>query len=147
MSAGCPFITCAIKKKQVEFCWDCKESLTCDKWKKHLDAGKSHDSFKCYQKLEEDVAFIQERGIRQFEEAQKAREAILRVMLREFNEGRSKSHYCIAATILTIDELQEALDAVRRGSGEADMKTRSSALHSALDKVAAQNSYVLRLRK
>ena len=31
MAIGCPFITCAIKKKGVEFCWDCKESKTCKK--------------------------------------------------------------------------------------------------------------------
>ncbi len=147
MSAGCPFITCAIKKKHVEFCLDCGEGLACDRWKKHRDAGKSHDSFKCYRKLEDDIAFIQENGVRRFEESQKAREALLKVMLDEFNEGRSKSYYCIAATVLKVEELQGALDAVRRGTGEADVKTKARALHAALDRIAAQNSYVLRLRK
>ncbi len=145
MGAGCPFITCAIKKKHLEFCCDCEESLTCDKWKKHREAGRSHDSFKCYQKLEEDIAFIQEHGIRQFEEAQKAREALLKIMLQEFNEGRSKSYYCIAATVLTPEELRDALDEARRSG--VDIKSRSRALHAALDKAAARNGRSLRLRK
>jgi len=33
MAAGCPFITCAVKKKGIEFCWDCEENKTCEKWK------------------------------------------------------------------------------------------------------------------
>lgn len=147
MAAGCPFITCAIKKKHVEFCGECGDRLTCDKWKKHRDAGKLHDSFKCYQKLEDDIVFIQEHGLRQFEEAQMDRETLLKIMLHEFNEGRSKSYYCIAATVLPIDELKDTLHAIRRAHGEADIKTRSRALHSALDKVAAQTGHVLLLRK
>jgi hypothetical protein len=59
MVVGCPFITCAVKKKEIEFCWDCEENKTCEKWKKHREAGKKSDSFKCYQKLEEDIQFIQ----------------------------------------------------------------------------------------
>ena len=47
--AGCPFITCALKKKGVEFCWKCSENESCEKWKKHREAGKKGDSFKCYQ--------------------------------------------------------------------------------------------------
>lgn len=26
MAVGCPFITCAVKKKGIEFCWDCEEN-------------------------------------------------------------------------------------------------------------------------
>lgn len=147
MAAGCPFITCAIKKKHVEFCGDCEDSLSCDKWKKHREAGKSHDSFKCYQKLEDDIACIQEHGILQFVESQKVREELLKVMLQEFNEGRSKSYYCIAATVLTPDELRDALEEARSKAGGADVKSRSIALHAALDKAAAGKGRILRLRK
>ena len=44
MGAGCPFITCAVKRNGIEFCWDCKESAACEKWKKHRESGKRHDS-------------------------------------------------------------------------------------------------------
>ncbi|NLL53126.1 MAG: DUF3795 domain-containing protein [Peptococcaceae bacterium] len=42
MTLGCPFITCAIKKKEVEFCWECKESPNCEKWRKHREAGAEY---------------------------------------------------------------------------------------------------------
>jgi len=147
MAVGCPFITCAIKKKEVEFCWDCEESKTCEKWRKHRAAGKRVDSFKCYQKLEEDIAFIQKNGVPQFVESQKIREQILREMIQEFNEGRSKSYYCIAATVLEIDEIKELLAKARNDSEGLTIKNKSKLLHSKLDEIATQRKYYLKLRK
>jgi len=147
MAVGCPFITCAIKKKGVEFCWDCEESKTCDKWKKHREAGKKHDSFKCYQKLEEDIDFIQKNGVAKFEKVQKKREQLLKEILQEFNEGRSKSYYCIASTIIDIEELKNALNTAKQNSKGLNIKEKSKLLHSILDEIAEQKKYYLKLRK
>jgi hypothetical protein len=147
MKVGCPFITCAIKKKGIEFCWECDESRTCEKWKKHREAGKKADSFKCYQKLEDDIAFIQKNGAAEFEKRQKIREQLLKETLKEFNEGRSKSYYCIAATVLEIDELKDALSRARKESKGMEIKEKSKLLHSILDGIAAQKKYNLKLRK
>ena len=147
MAVGCPFITCAVKRKEIEFCWDCKESQTCPKWKKHRELGKQYDSFKCYQKLEDDINFIQANGIEKFEEQQRSRERILTEMLREFNEGRSKSYYCIAATVLEIGELRNALNDARKQSTGLDMKSKSRVMHSLLDTIASSKNYLLKLRK
>jgi hypothetical protein len=147
MAVGCPFITCAVKRKGIEFCWDCKESETCEKWKKHRDTGKKNDSFKCYQKLEDDIASIRKNGVAEFERSQKAREQLLQVMLQQFNEGRSKSYFCIAATVLEIAELKEALNTATKGSEGLSLKERSRLLHSMLDDIAARKHYNLKLRK
>jgi len=147
MSAGCPFITCAIKKKEIEFCWDCEESKTCKKWAKHRQAGKRADSFKCYQKLEEDIAFIRKKGIHDFIKLQSAREALLKQMLKEFNEGRSKSYYCIAATIMDVEELKAALEKAGRNSTGMEIKEKSAELHSILEEIASRKKYYLKLRK
>lgn len=64
--------------------------MTCEKWRKHRESGKKVDSFKCYQKLDDDIAFIKKNGVDEFEKLQKIREYILREMLQGFNEGRSK---------------------------------------------------------
>ena len=122
--AGCPFITCAQKKKGIEFCWNCKEHETCEKWAKHRESGKKADSFKCYQKLEDDIAFVRKYGVDAFEKLQKKRESLLKEMLREFNEGRSKSYYCIAATVLEIAELEKALATARKNSDGLAMKKK-----------------------
>lgn len=147
MAVGCPFITCAIKKKEIEFCWDCTEHIICEKWSKHREAGKQHDSFKCYQKLEANISFIQEHGIKEFEKLQIIREKLLKEMLQGFNDGRSKRYYCIAATVFKIDELQELLNKGTEQSIDLDIKEKSKVLHSLLDSAAKKKNYLLKLRK
>lgn len=147
MVVGCPFITCAVKRKEIEFCWECKESNTCDKWKNHREFGKQYDTFKCYQKLEDNIAFIQKNGVDKFERQQEIREKLLKMMLRDFNEGRSKRYYSIAATVMEIDELKKVLSEAREKSSDLDTKERSKVLHFLLDTIAKQKDYILKLRK
>jgi hypothetical protein len=147
MAVGCPFITCAVKEKQIEFCWQCAENGSCQKWKKHREAGKQHDSFKCYQKLEADILFIREHGVEEFEAHQKTREALLKEMLQAFNDGRSKSYYCIAATVLDVYELREVLEKAKEHSKGMPLKEKSKIIHSSLENIAREKGYLLRLRK
>lgn len=148
MAVGCPFITCAVKKKGIEFCWKCSENETCEKWSKHKEFGMQHDTFKCYQKLEDNISLIQKKGVDEFEKEQKIREKLLKEMLQEFNEGRSKNYYCIAATVLEIDELKNAIvNAKKHSKDMVDIKEKSIVLHSILDEIAVSNNYCLKLRK
>ncbi len=147
MAVGCPFITCAIKRKGIEFCWECEENESCEKWRKHREAGKRFDSFKCYQKLEDNIAFIQKNGIKEFENVQKIREKLLKEMLHCFNEGRSKSYYCIAATVLEIEELEKILRKAKEESKGLEIREKSKVLHSLIDEVANRKNYYLKLRK
>jgi len=144
---GCPFINCAVKKKGLDFCWECKESSTCEKWKYHRDASKIGDSFKCYQKLEADIEFILQKDIEEFEEQQKNRELILKTMLHEFNYGRSKSYYCMVAKVFTINELQQTLTTSRANLSSLQQKEKAKVMHSTIEKGAPQKGYLLKLRK
>lgn len=147
ITVGCPFITCAVKRKGIEFCWDCIDSETCDKWRGHREIGKKSDTFKCYQRLEGNIDFIEKNGVAEFEKQQKIREKLLKEMLQEFNEGRSKRYYCIAATVLEIKELEAALSEAKKESKGSGLKEKSRILHSLLDAVAARKNYLLKLRK
>jgi len=147
MGAGCPFITCAVKRKEVEFCWQCDEHTTCKKWRQKRECGRKHDSFVCYQRLDENIAFIMRDGVRAFEREQKIREGLLRAMLREFNEGRSRTLYSIAATVMEIRELKGAIAQARRKSQGMDLKAKAEVLRSILESVARENRYHLKLRR
>ena len=80
-------------------------------------------------------------------EQQNQREELLVQMLREFNEGRSKSYYCIAATVLEIEELRWALTKARNNSSELQIKEKSKLLHSIINEIAGEKNYLLKLRK
>ena len=147
MGAACKFLTCAVKRKRIEFCWDCEESDTCEKWQAHREAGKRADSFKCYQKLEDDILFVRNHGVDRFVEAQETRRSLLGEMLSGFNDGRSKSFYCIAVTVLEIDELRSAIDRAKSTSDGLDAKGKARTLHAILDDIAKAKGYCLRLRR
>ncbi len=147
MGAACSIINCAVKRKGVEFCWECDDNATCEKWRKHREYGKRHDSFKCYQAQERDIAFIRGNGVVRFEKEQQAREALLEEMLRDFNDGRSKSYYCIAATVMEPGEIRKALEKARRSAEGLDPKGRAKVLHGILDGIAGRKGYLLKLRK
>jgi len=71
----------------------------------------------------------------------------LKEMLQEFNEGRSKSYYCIAVTVLEIEELEEVLTKAKKDSTGLEIKDKSRTLHSILDEIAERKNYYLKLRK
>jgi hypothetical protein len=116
-------------------------------WKNHRDTGKEHDSFKCYQTLEADISFISQHGIAEFQRIQERRGLLLEGMLKEFNEGRSKTYYCIAATVLQPEELEEALSEARKESEGLDVRAKSKVLHRILDGIASRKHYHLKMRK
>jgi hypothetical protein len=109
--------------------------------------SREHDSFVCYQKLEDNLAFIESFGLESFEKDQIQREHLLKVMLGEFNDGRSKSYYCIAATVLKLEELENAIKTAKERSVGLDLKSKSKILHSILDQIASDKKYSLKLRK
>jgi len=109
--------------------------------------GRQRDSILCYQKLEDNISFIQRKGMEEFEKQQKTREQLLRAMLKEFNEGRSKTLYCIAATVLDIGELESVLEEARKKSYGLDLKEKSEIMHSLLNEIANKKNYLLKLRK
>jgi len=142
----CSILHCAVKR-DVEFCGLCNESKTCEKWKRHREIGKKYDSFKCYQKLEDDITFIQKHGLVEFRKAQKVREKLLWEMLNKFNEGRSKSYYCLVATVLEVNEIEKALKETKNKSKGLDIKEKAKLLHSIFDEIGQKKHYYLKLRK
>jgi hypothetical protein len=147
MGAACPFHNCAFKKKRIAFCGFCDENNTCDRWRKFREVSKQRDSIVCYQRLEDNINFIQKNGMEEFEKQQKTREKLLRAILTEFNEGRSKTLYCIAATILEIGELETVLEKARAKSKGLDIRAKSEVMHSFLYEIAENKNYLLKLRK
>ena len=106
---SCPFITCCVNKNGFEVCAQCAE-YPCSKLKGWEPDGENiYDSFLTHKKAMPNLDFIREHGLDKFLEQQKKRIELLEIMLNDFNEGRSKSFYCIATALLPIADLEEAL--------------------------------------
>jgi hypothetical protein len=147
MAVGCPFITCAVKRKGIEFCWECDDSVSCQRWAGHREYGRERDTFVCYAALEENIGMIKRDRIDAFVDEQRMRESLLRKMLSEFNEGRSKTYYSIAVTMLSLCELRSAVQAAWKATSGKSVREKSKVLHALLDGIASTGSRKLALRK
>ena len=149
---SCSFITCCVKRKNLEVCAECNE-FPCSKFDGWIEVRKDvYDSFLTHRRAIPNLKFIKEHGIEKFLEQQKKRIRLLELMLEHFNEGKSKSFYCIAAALLSITDLEESLKRsaqkiVTAKIGAADFKTRSQILKESLNYFAAGEGMELKLRK
>jgi hypothetical protein len=108
---SCSFITCCVKKKNLEVCAECQE-FPCSKIKSDDDSRqiKESSSYPSYRKILPNLNFIRESGIEKFIEQQHKRIKLLETMISHFDDGRSKSFFCKAANLLEIPALSNAID-------------------------------------
>jgi len=108
---SCSFITCCVKKKELEVCAECSE-FPCSKFKSNEEYQqlKESSSYPSYKKVMPNLNFIKEHGIENFIGQQKNRIKLLEVMIENFDDGRSRSFFCKAATLLGLIDLRNSLD-------------------------------------
>ncbi|MEJ2740603.1 MAG: hypothetical protein P8105_12400, partial [Dehalococcoidia bacterium] len=83
---------------------------------------------------------------------QKRKIVLLELMLGEFDEGRSKSFYCLAAALLPTDVLELSLERCREeiqaaGINSDDKKRSAQLLQEKLNSTAQGERIELKLRK
>jgi len=139
---SCSFITCCVKEKNLEACGQCKK-FPCTKFERE---GKT-DSFVTHRKIFINHDLIKKEGLAKFLGQQRQRIKLLRKMLENFDEGRSKSYYCLAAAIMDISELKKTLAETEKKSKNLDIKEKSKALSSIFDEIAKNKKYCLKLLK
>lgn len=115
-------------------------------------AGGVYDSFLTYKKAYHNLQFIRKYGIEQFIEKQQERIELLKVLLNDYDDGRSKSFYCIATTLLPIKDIEQALDETKQKMMEEnievnDSKAKAKRVKERLNDIAAKEGIELRLRK
>lgn len=148
---SCAYITCCVKKNNLEVCAQCEEFL-CPKFDSSIVDGGEYDSFLTYKKAYQNLQFIGKYGIEQFIEKQQKRIELLKVLLNDYDDGRSKSFYCIATTLLPIKKIEQALNETKKKIVEEsikinDNKAKAKILKERLKNIAAREGIELKLRK
>lgn len=121
-------------KKGVEFCWDCPDSAGCEKW--HTALKEGCNAVVTHQRIIDSISFIRENGIEAFACAQKTKERLLNEMLQHYDEGQSVNEYCIAATVLQVEELEAVLTQAWIESPGSRIDARSQHLHSLIRQIS-----------
>jgi hypothetical protein len=107
---SCSFITCCVKKKNLEVCAECSD-FPCSKFKsdEEYQQLKESSSYPCYKKVLPNLNFIKEYGIEKFIEQQKKRIKLLETVIKNFDDGRSRSFFCKVAVLLDLTSLRSSL--------------------------------------
>lgn len=139
---SCSFITCCVKKKNLEVCAECFE-FPCSKFKSDEEYKKLKESssYPSYKKVISNLNFIKEYGIEKFIEQQKKRIKILETMIADFDDGRSRSFFCKAATFLELTSLKSSLDKATQkiktdNINPNDLKNKAKILKEILNELA-----------
>ena len=139
---SCSFITCCVKKKNLEVCAECSD-FPCSKFKsaEEYKQLKESSSYPSYKKVIPNLNFIKEHGIEKFVGQQKKRIELLEKMLANFNEGRSRNFYCKSAALLDLTTLEDSLDkAIQRLETDNikpdDIKTKARILRGILSEIS-----------
>ncbi|MFX0081753.1 MAG: DUF3795 domain-containing protein [Candidatus Hodarchaeota archaeon] len=144
---SCSIITCCVKNNKFETCAECSE-FPCQKLK---DWDKV-DSFICHRVSLINLNLIRKIGLENFIKQQEKRIIFLETMLENFNDGRSKSFFCIVTALLPLDDLELALNDCnahikKEGIELNDLKTKSKILKTSLNQCAIKKHIELKLRK
>ena len=136
---SCSFITCCVKKKNLEVCAECSD-FPCSKFKTEEEYEQLNESssFPSSKKIYPNLNFIKEHGIEIFAEQQKVRIKLLETMLENFNDGRSKSYFCKVAVLTDTESIKNSLDKaclkIRAGKiNKIDYRNKAKILKSILN--------------
>ena len=145
---SCSFITCCVKKRNLEVCAECMD-FPCSKFDR--ETGET-DSFVTHRKVIYNQNFIKEYGLAKFLEQQYKRIGLLGTMLEQYDDGNCKSYYCLAAALISLDNLQRALikaeqEIKEHSIDKADLKNKAKVLKEVLAQFANEENVELKLRK
>ncbi len=128
----CSFITCCVKKKNLEVCAECSR-FPCSKFKsdEEYQQLKESSSYPSYKKVMANLDFIKGHGIEEFVKQQKERIKLLETMIANFDDGRSRSFYCKSAALLDLTTLERSL-------GKASQRTRTGSIKPSDSKAKAK---------
>ena len=146
-AVGCRIFRCCVKEKNFETCAECSD-FPCSKF----EEATKYDSFLTHRKMVPNLKFVRKHGLKQFLDEQKKRQNLLEPMLEQFNEGRSRTFYCVAATLLPIEALKKTLNLAKKkvkekGIRDSDLRSKAKILKEILSEATLKEQVVLKLRK
>lgn len=128
----CSIITCCVKKKGLEVCAECLE-FPCSKFKKeedYIDQKPKNFSYPPYRKIIPNLNLIKNYGLEKFVKQLEKRIELLKIVIKDFNDGRSRGLLCWTAALADINDLKILLNKTQQeikqgGIDPQDIKSKA----------------------
>jgi hypothetical protein len=138
---SCGFVTCCVIKNGKEVCSDCSEYIC----KRFEPEKRGFDSFVSHKRVFRNLDFIRDQGMDSFIDQQKIRMQILSDFLNNYDDGRSKSFFCISCALLPLEKLQETHGFMSILNDSQDIKEKNKRLKDRLFDIAWDLNIELKL--
>ncbi len=138
---SCGFVTCCAIKKGLEVCSECTD-YPCSRFDSERNG---YDSFVTHQKIFSNHDFIRSNRIDTFIDQQKIRMNILIDFLTNYDDGRSKSFFCLSCALLPLEKLFETHRWMVNLSNSIEIKDKNKQLKDRLQEIAEDLKIMLKL--
>lgn len=145
---ACGIISCSLRHGGVEYCFQCDE-YPCDRY-----SGKNDkDSFITYQHVPSDMDAAKNNGVGSYLDQLSKKSIILDDLLKDWDNGRLKSYYCLAVNLLPLAELEATMSQLvqknaQMGTDFSDHTARNALMvKECFDRLAAEKGVSLQLRR
>ncbi len=109
LTISCKLYNCCVKKKGFATCAEC-DDFPCTRYDGFFD----WDSFVTHAACRQNIERIRTVGLEAWLREQGKRGAPLESLLANYNDGRSRSFYCVAAALMLVALLAEAVNQARK---------------------------------
>ncbi len=124
--------------------------LTCGEYpcEKYNDI-EAYDSFITHRNQLKDMEKAKRIGMKQYNLELEEKAEILQHLLADYNDGRRKSFFCIAANLLELQELKDVMKQIsnKASSDSLSIKEKAAIAAGLFQSTAKQRSIVLKLNK
>lgn len=148
----CAVITCDNRHDRVEYCFQCS-AYPCQRFAAPSDT----DSFISYRNVIADLERARVGGIEAYRAKLDERVDILEFLIANCNDGRRKGMFCLAANLLSLDDLRAVTERIRQAdavAGAADalarratVEARAALAVALIEERATRANVELRLRR
>jgi len=140
---ACRIARCSLDKS-VEFCYLCN-MYPCEKY----DGIERYDSFITHRNQMKDMEKARIMGIANYSLMLEQKEKMLRYLSQNYDEGRSKSFYCLAVNLMDIEDMKQVIENFEN-SQDFDIlsvKQKAYMLKEMFKKAAYDKGIILKLNK
>lgn len=137
----CAVLNCCVIKNGYEVCSECGK-FPCNKFE---SAKTGYDSFVTHKNIFPNHEYILNFGLNNFINQQKFRIRILKDFLSNYNDGRSKSYFCVCCSLIPLHELVESHSLMKTLDNSISTKDKNKYLKEKLNRVAEIHNINLKL--
>lgn len=141
---SCKIAKCSQQHGKIEYCYQCG-GFPCERY----EAVEEYDSFITHQNRLKDFEKMKAAGVEVYQKEQMEKTEILKDLLDHYNDGRKKTFFCLAVNLLELDDLQTAMEKMKKEEQERNLSAKDKAVYltELLKEAAGQKNIILKLRR